>query len=72
MQGNIYPLCYHCGKIPELGLYDGFRIRGKFFCSSCEQAIVTMETGTQEYQDTLACIRKAIFEGMSRVKVIGL
>jgi Inhibitor of sigma-G Gin. len=72
MKGNIYPVCYHCGKIPELGLYDGFRIRGKFFCSSCEQGILAIEAGTQDYQDILACIRKAIFEGPSRVRVIGM
>lgn len=72
MKGNIYPVCYHCGEIPEFGLYDGFRIRGKFFCSNCKQAIINMEAGTQEYQDILACVRKAIFEGPSRVKVIGL
>ena len=72
MEGKIYPVCHHCGRVPELGLYDGFRIRGRFFCSSCEQEIVATETGTAEYQDILAIIRKVIFEGPNRVRVIGL
>ncbi len=72
MERNIYPVCYHCGQVPEHGLYDGFRIRGRFFCSSCEQEILDTETGTTEYQNIIAFIRKAIFEGPARVKVIGL
>ena len=72
MEGNIYPVCHRCGKVPELGLYDGFRIRGKFFCSKCERELLVAEIGTTEYQAILVDIRKAIFEGPARVKVIGL
>ncbi|MFZ3100822.1 MAG: sigma factor G inhibitor Gin [Desulfitobacteriaceae bacterium] len=67
MEGNIYPVCHHCEQVPELGLYDGFRIRGKFFCSKCELEILTAEIDTAEYQIILAYIRKAIFEGPAKV-----
>ncbi|MHB8125054.1 MAG: sigma factor G inhibitor Gin [Desulfitobacteriaceae bacterium] len=72
MEGNIYPVCHYCGRVPEFGLYDGFRIRGRFFCSRCEQEMLATKIGTPEYQEVLANIRQAIFEGPNRVRVIGL
>ncbi|MDI6812972.1 MAG: sigma factor G inhibitor Gin [Desulfitobacteriaceae bacterium] len=47
--GELHPVCQSCGKVPYLGLYDGFRIHGRFFCTECEQRLLTEAIGSAFY-----------------------
>lgn len=47
--GVIYPICLSCGKVPQFGLYDGFRLQGRFFCTECENRLVEEEIGSSFY-----------------------
>jgi len=47
--GAIQPICQACGQVPRFGLYDGFRVHGKFFCSECEQKLLAAAVGSPFY-----------------------
>lgn len=47
--GVLIPVCQSCGKVPQFGLYDGFRLHGKFFCSECEKRLLEEEIGSSYY-----------------------
>ncbi|TCX49000.1 inhibitor of sigma-G Gin [Dehalobacter sp. 12DCB1] len=58
---NIYPRCSLCRNTPLNGLYDGFRLAGKFICSACEEQIMTADVRTPKYQENLLLIRKVLY-----------
>ena len=60
-EGKVLPVCYRCAQVPKKGLYDGFRVRGMFFCSGCQQELFTAEQGSPEYQEFLFLIKGLIF-----------
>lgn len=70
MEGKLYPTCHRCGEVPPLGLYDGLRIRGRFFCSSCEREFITVKIDSEDYLKVLFSIREALFAGQGRRRVI--
>lgn len=55
--GAIHPICLSCGQVPYFGLYDGFRVHGKFFCSECEQRLLAEEAGSSFYLHIAAKLR---------------
>lgn len=58
---NLYPECSWCGKTPQQGLYDGFRLAGKFICTICEQHLLKADIGTQDYQTNVENMRKVLY-----------
>lgn len=58
---NIYPKCALCGGIPSNGLYDGFRLNGKFVCSICEAHILFDEIASSEYRRNIMNIRAMLY-----------
>ncbi|WP_088226327.1 sigma factor G inhibitor Gin [Desulfosporosinus sp. FKB] len=60
-KGKVYPVCYRCAQVPKNGLYDGFRIRGMFFCSDCQQELYSADQNTPEYQEFLVLIQGLLF-----------
>jgi hypothetical protein len=58
---NIYPKCHICGNTPSKGLFDGFRLEGKFICAVCEAGILVSDMGTQEYQTYMQSIREILY-----------
>ncbi|MDQ7092760.1 sigma factor G inhibitor Gin [Desulfosporosinus sp. PR] len=60
-KGKVLPVCYRCAQVPQNGLYDGFRVRGMFFCSDCQQELCSAEQGTPEYQEFLFLIQGLLF-----------
>jgi hypothetical protein len=59
--GKVYPVCYRCAQVPKNGLYDGFRLRGMFFCSECQHELYTAEPDSPEYQEFLFLIQGLLF-----------
>ncbi|MEA4900232.1 hypothetical protein [Desulfitobacterium sp.] len=62
MKLNILPRCQCCQEVPVQGLYDGIRIQGGFFCSSCCQNIITSSSSSVLYQHFLEGVKKALFQ----------
>ena len=60
MKGLVYPVCAACGEVPRWGLYDGFRLKGRFFCSECEQKILSAEVGSAKYKEYMSVLREAL------------
>ncbi|AFM39144.1 Inhibitor of sigma-G Gin [Desulfosporosinus acidiphilus SJ4] len=60
-RGKVYPVCYRCAQVPQNGLYDGFRIRGMFICSDCQNELLSAEQDTPEYQEFLFLIHSLLF-----------
>lgn len=54
---KVLPVCYRCTRVPKNGLYDGFRIKGMFFCSDCQQELFTAEQDSPEYHEFLFLIQ---------------
>ncbi len=61
MGAIVYPVCRHCGRVPRMGLRDGFRLRGAFFCTECRNKILTIEIGSPEYADLFGEVRRIMF-----------
>lgn len=61
-QQKVYPVCSICGKPAPEGLYDGFRLVGKFVCSRCEQHIINADSTNSSYQETVEAIKKLLFD----------
>lgn len=61
MKAEIYPVCQQCGQVPRLGLYDGFRVHGRFFCTECEQKLIQVEDGSLFYMNMVQNIKEALF-----------
>ncbi|WP_407305968.1 sigma factor G inhibitor Gin [Desulfosporosinus sp. SB140] len=59
--GKLLPVCYRCAQVPKNGLYDGFRVRGMFFCSDCQRELYSAEQGSPEYQEFLFLIQGLLF-----------
>jgi hypothetical protein len=57
---KVYPICAICGNNPEYGLYDGFRINGKFICSKCEAELIGCRK-EEEYDITLKAVKNVLF-----------
>ncbi|WP_088188646.1 sigma factor G inhibitor Gin [Desulfosporosinus sp. FKA] len=60
-KGKVYPVCYRCAQVPKNGLYDGFRIRGMFFCSDCQRELYSADQDTPEYREFLVLIQGLLF-----------
>ncbi|NLP44520.1 MAG: inhibitor of sigma-G Gin [Peptococcaceae bacterium] len=58
---KIYPRCAICDQIPTKGLFDGFRLNGRFICSVCEKRIITAESGDMEYLKNMRNIRFILY-----------
>lgn len=58
---NIYPKCCLCGCTPSKGLYDGLRLNGKFICSDCEEHIMEVEIGSEEYYRSIQNMRAILY-----------
>ncbi|MHB1652501.1 MAG: sigma factor G inhibitor Gin [Desulfitobacteriaceae bacterium] len=67
MKAELYPICQHCGQVPRLGLYDGFRVHGRFFCTECEKRLLEADGGSLFYMDMVRGIKEALFLGSDRV-----
>ncbi len=65
----IYPICHACGKVPNAGLYDGFRLHRGFICSNCRDEMVSLEIGCQRYEQFKDIVRGILFEtgGKNRI-----
>ena len=61
MSAKILPVCHACGRVPRRGLYDGFRLKGAFFCSDCENKMLTVESGSAEYEKLFRDVRLLFF-----------
>lgn len=59
--GKLLPVCYRCAQVPKNGLYDGFRVRGMFFCSDCQNELYSAEQDSPEYQEFLFLIQGLLF-----------
>ena len=59
--GKLLPACYRCAQVPKNGLYDGFRVRGMFFCSDCQKELYSAEQDSPEYQEFLFLIQGLLF-----------
>ncbi|MHB1406131.1 MAG: sigma factor G inhibitor Gin [Desulfitobacteriaceae bacterium] len=64
MSAKILPVCHACGRVPQLGLYDGFRLKEAFFCSDCENKMLTVEIGSPEYEKFFRDVRSLLFSGL--------
>lgn len=64
-EGKVLPVCYRCAQVPKKGLYDGFRVRGMFFCSNCQQELFMADQGSPEYQEFLFLIKGLLCRGNS-------
>ena len=64
LKAKVYPVCYRCAQVPEKGLYDGFRVRGMFFCSNCQTELSKAEQGSPEYQEFLFLIQGLLFNDL--------
>ncbi|KUO76213.1 MAG: inhibitor of sigma-G Gin [Desulfosporosinus sp. BRH_c37] len=60
-EGKVLPVCYRCAQVPKEGLYDGFRVRGMFFCSNCQRELFMAEHDSPEYQEFLFLIKGLLF-----------
>lgn len=60
--GKIYPVCRHCGQVPQDGLYDGFRLKGVFFCSACWHEGANARPDSELYTELYATIKKILFQ----------
>lgn len=58
---KILPVCYRCAQVPKNGLYDGFRVQGMFFCSDCQNELLSAEQDSPEYQEFMF-----LFKGLFR------
>lgn len=65
MSAKILPVCHACGSVPRYGLYDGFRLKGAFFCSDCEDKMFTVEIGSAEYEKLVCDVRTLLFGASS-------
>ena len=72
MTATIYPVCRHCGQVPKLGLRDGFRLRGVFFCTECRNKMLTIEVGSPEYEDLFREMRQIIFPNHPEATTVSL
>jgi hypothetical protein len=59
---KVLPVCYRCTQVPENGLYDGFRIKGMFFCSRCQEELFNAEQDSPEYQEFLFLTKGLLFK----------
>jgi hypothetical protein len=60
-EGKVLPVCQRCAQIPKNGLYDGFRLKGMFFCSDCQRELFTAEQDSPEYQEFLFLVKGHLF-----------
>lgn len=49
-QDNLVPKCFICGLTPYKGICGGILIGKRFLCSSCEAAIVKLDSEDEGYQ----------------------
>lgn len=63
LTANIYPKCSICGQPPPNGLFDGFRLAGKFICSVCEKQITSLGVSSKEYLEAVNSIKKVLYKG---------
>lgn len=61
MKLNVLPRCQCCQEVPAQGLYDGIRIQGALFCSSCCQSIMSISSNSFFYQRFLAGVKRTLF-----------
>lgn len=59
-RGMVLPLCKLCGEVPLRGIIGGYLINRNFVCESCENTIVNLEIGSQEYDFYVQEIKKII------------
>lgn len=56
--GVLLPRCHLCGNVPEKGIRGGVKIKRVFICEQCEQQIVTLQIGTDNYQYLIEELKK--------------
>lgn len=60
--GALLPVCYLCDTTPDLGMRDGFYLRGIFICSSCELKLVESDPWSEpNYQEHVKNVKKILF-----------
>ncbi|KLU62083.1 inhibitor of sigma-G Gin [Peptococcaceae bacterium CEB3] len=60
MRAEVYPVCRQCGQVPRYGLFDGFRIHGNFFCTECQERLLSAEIGSPFYLAMAAGLKEAL------------
>lgn len=48
--GILLPRCCFCSQVPREGIHGGMIIRKAFICCACEQEIVNLDVGSNQYQ----------------------
>lgn len=62
IDGKVCPKCYICGRLAPGGLYDGFRLSGKFVCSICENKILLADSTDDTYEEMKEAIKKVLLD----------
>lgn len=57
---NLLPRCAICENVPAEGIAGGMKIRRAFICNQCEEKIVTMDVGSQEYHAMVSTIKSIL------------
>lgn len=52
-QGQLLPRCGLCGKVPTRGIRGGYMISRIFVCYGCEESIINLVMGSENYQSYL-------------------
>lgn len=53
IRGQLLPRCGICGEVPLRGIRGGYMISRVFVCYGCEETIINLVMGSENYQSYL-------------------
>ncbi|MGE5379843.1 MAG: sigma factor G inhibitor Gin [Methylocystaceae bacterium] len=51
--GKLLPRCGLCGQVPSRGIRGGYMISHIFVCYGCEESIINLVMGSENYKSYL-------------------
>lgn len=57
-KGILLPRCAFCNQVPAEGIRGGIKLKRIFLCRQCEWSILTIQTGTADYQQLMNKVKK--------------